>query len=254
MRPRQAAMEDFRTHYIAHRGLFDNSEDYPENTLTAFTRAVEHGFGVELDVHLTKDGQLVVAHDDGLRRICGEDIDIADLTYEELATRRVFGSSQKIPLFTEVLAIIGGRVPLVVEIKPARDNTETCRVTDGFLRHYRGRYCVESFDPRVLMWFRRHHRGVLRGQLSDDFFKSGEGSGNQMLDRVLANMFFSPLTWPDFIAYNWQHADRFAVGFWHMALRCTMVAWTIQSKADLDIARERFNAFIFDSFVPADRL
>ena len=244
-------MEDFRTHYIAHRGLFDNEQDYPENTLAAFARAVEHGFGVELDVRLTKDGQLVVAHDDGLQRICGENVDVAELTYEELTSRRVLGSSQAIPLFTEVLAVIDGLVPLVVEIKPSGARTsETCRLTDEALRHYRGRYCVESFDPRVLWWFRRHHRGVLRGQLSDDFVD--ESSGNPMLDKILANLLFSPLTWPDFIAYNWQHADRFAVRFWQAVLRCTMVAWTVRSKADLDVARERFSVVIFDSFVPED--
>jgi len=248
IRPRQQAMADFRRQYIAHRGLFDNSQDYPENTLKAFQRAVDSGYGIELDVRLTKDGQLVVAHDDGLQRICGEDIEIADLTYDELSQRRVLSSAQKVPLFTEVLAVIKGLVPLIVEVKQSNRTEETCRATSDQLRRYRGRYCVESFDPRVLLWFRRNNRGVLRGQLSGGF--KGDSTGNRVLDKCLSIMVFNKFTWPDFIAYEWQHADRFIVKAWRVLLRCTMVAWTVRSQADLDAARRNFDVFIFDSFTP----
>ncbi|MCL2490151.1 MAG: hypothetical protein FWF36_05425 [Propionibacteriaceae bacterium] len=241
-------MADFKRQFIAHRGLFDNSEDYPENTLSAFRRAVDAGFGIELDVRLTKDGQLVVAHDDSLQRICGEDVDIADLTYEELSRRRIFSSSQAIPLFTQVLAVVDGLVPLVVEVKQSSRTNQTCQATADQLRHYRGRYCVESFDPRVLLWFRRHRRAVLRGQLSGSF--EGESAGSRMLDACLKNMVFNIITWPDFIAYEWQKADRFAVKAWKAILRCAMVAWTVRSPAELAAAARNFDVFIFDSFMP----
>jgi len=248
IRPRQQAMAEFKRQYIAHRGLFDNTEDYPENTIAAFQRAVDAGYGIELDVHLTKDGKLVVAHDDGLQRICNEDAEIADLTYDELSQRRVFSSTQAVPLFTEVLAVIKGQVPLIVEVKQSNRTSETCQATADQLRRYRGRYCVESFDPRVLLWFRRHRRGVLRGQLSGSF--KDESSGNRFLDICLRNMLFNKFTWPDFIAYEWQYADRFIVKAWRAFLRCTMVAWTVQSQADLEAARPNFDVFIFDSFTP----
>jgi len=248
IRPRQLAMADFKRQYIAHRGLFDNAQDYPENTLSAFQRAVDAGYGIELDVRLTKDGQLVVAHDDGLQRICGEDVEIADLTYDELSQRRVLNSTQTVPLFTQVLGVIKGLVPLIVEVKQSNRTAETCQATADQLRRYRGRYCVESFDPRVLMWFRRHRRGILRGQLSGGF--RGENTGHRFLDFCLENMLFSKLTWPDFIAYEWQYADRFFVRAWRAVLRCTMVAWTVRSQADLDAARRNFDVFIFDSFTP----
>jgi len=248
IRPRQQAMADFRHQYVAHRGLFDNDQEYPENTLAAFQRAVDAGYGIELDVRLTKDGQLVVAHDDGLQRICGEDVEIADLTYDELSGRRVLASSQAVPLFTQVLAVVDGLVPLIVEVKQSNRTDETCQATADQLSHYRGRYCVESFDPRVLLWFRRHRRAVLRGQLSSGF--KGDSTGNRFLDMCLANMLFNKLTWPDFIAYEWQDGNRPIVKVWRAILRCTMVAWTVRSQADLDAARRDFDVFIFDSFTP----
>lgn len=249
MRKRQAALSAFRQRYIAHRGLFDNNKDYPENTLAAFSRAVQAGFGIELDVHLTKDGQVVVAHDDDLRRICGEDININEMTYDELRQRRVLGSSQTIPLFSEVLDVIDGQVPLVVEIKFERKPAAICVATDQVLRDYQGPYCIESFDPRVVLWYRWHRPSVLRGQLSDSFVDD-ESTGHPLLDRALTSMVFNLLTWPDFIAYNWQYAANFALHFWHRIMGCTLVAWTIRSQTQLDKAKHTFNVFIFDSFIP----
>jgi len=248
IRPRQQAMADFKRQYIAHRGLFDNTQNYPENTLAAFQRAVDAGYGIELDVRLTKDGQLVVAHDDGLQRICGEDIEIADLTYDELSQRKVLASDQTVPLFAQVLAVVKGMVPLIVEVKQSNRTSETCQATADQLRRYRGRYCVESFDPRVLLWFRRNFRGVLRGQLSGGFEE--DGTGSRILDFCLTNMLFNKLTWPDFIAYEWQDGSRPIIKAWRALLRCSMVAWTVRSQADLDAARRNFDVFIFDSFIP----
>jgi len=249
MRQRQAALAPFRDHGIAHRGLFDNTCDYPENTLAAFQRAVDAGYGVELDVHLTKDDHLVVAHDANLGRICGSAVAICDLTLDQLREYRVFGSSQTIPLFSEVLEVIAGKVPLVVEIKPGFTIARTCQRTDQELRDYQGAYCIESFDPRALWWFRRHDSAVLRGQLAEPA-GIDVGSGSVILDRLLANLAFNWLTWPDFIAYNWRGASKIAPHLWRRFLRCTMVAWTIQTPEQLALARHSFDAYIFDSFVP----
>jgi len=247
---RQAALDEFRARYIAHRGLFDNEQDHPENTLPAFARAVEAGYGIELDVRLTKDGKLVVAHDTGLARLCDEDIAIRDLTLDELRAYHVLKSAQTIPLFSEVLDLIDGRVPLIVELKPEQDVAETCRLTDETLRSYAGTYCIECFDPRVLLWYRRHRPGVIRGQLAEDF-AAGTATKSRLVNWALTAMAFNVATWPDFIAYNRAQANRFALRFWHAVLRCTLVAWTIKAQDELDAARRRFTVFIFDSFIPA---
>ena len=102
--------------YYAHRGLHDNQSDAPENTMAAFDKATEAGYGIELDVQMTKDGQVVVVHDFDLKRVCGIDKAVDECTYEELQEYPIYGSSQRIPLFTDVLQLVGGRVPLIVEI------------------------------------------------------------------------------------------------------------------------------------------
>lgn len=236
--------------YFAHRGLFDNEQDYPENTLAAFSRAIEAGYGIELDVRLTKDDKLVVAHDTGLQRICGKNIAIRKITYAELSQYHVLNSTQTIPLFSEVLDLIAGRVPLVVEIKAEHDPFQTSRLTDQALRSYPGPYCIESFDPRVLIWYRARRPRVIRGQLSD-VFVDGSGTGIPALDWVLSQMLFTPLAWPDFIAYSWPYADKPAVRFWRTLLHCPLVAWDITSQQGLNKAKQNFDAYIFDSFIPA---
>ena len=249
MNDRQIALEPFRTHYIAHRGLFDNTSDHPENTLPAFQRAVDAGFGVELDVHLTKDDQLVVTHDDDLLRICGENVLVRDLTYAELQQRHILASQQTIPLFTDVLAVLDGKVPLVVEIKDAPRLQETCRRTDKVMRSYNGPYCVESFNPKALLWYRKNNPDVPLGQLSDDF-ADDPGAGSRVVNWALTNMLLNAWTRPDFIAYRWPLAHRLSLRFWHRVLGCTMVAWTIQSPGQLAVASRYYDVLIFDSFVP----
>jgi len=252
MRERQAALEAFKTHYIAHRGLFDNDTDHPENSLAAFSRAVEAGYGIELDVQLTKDAKLVVFHDPDLKRMCGEDVALSELTYKELRTRRLGKSDETIPLFQQVLDVIGGRVPLVTEIKSGFRLIDTCRLTDATLSRYDGVYCVESFDPRALMWYRWRRPDVLRGQLADDFSEE-PATGVVPVDWALSNMVLNPVTWPDFIAFDHLYPDARALRFWRDVLGCTMVAWTIKSQDELDAARSTFDVFIFDSFIPAGR-
>ncbi|MCL2736849.1 MAG: hypothetical protein FWD75_09530 [Propionibacteriaceae bacterium] len=246
---RRVDLDPFQSTYIAHRGLFDNERDYPENTLAAFSRAVDAGYGIELDVRRTKDGKIVIAHDAGLERICGRRVAISDITYDELRRHRVLASRQRVPLLSEVLDVVAERVPLIVEIKPDLGYTQTCVRTDAELRTYSGTYCVESFDPRVLWWYRRHRPWVIRGQLSEDF-SNGDGTGIRPLDWALTNMLFTPVTWPDFIAYNWEHATKSILHFWRRVLRCPLAAWAITSQAQLDRVKEDFSAFIFDGFIP----
>ena len=248
-RARQAELTPFRRHLIAHRGLFDNAAAYPENTLPAFDRAVRAGYGIELDVHLSKDGHPVVVHDDRLARLCGQDVAVVDLTGEELRRLRVCGSAETIPLLGEVLDLVAGRVPLIIEIKYDGDIAATCRAVDAVLSTYDGRYCIESFDPRALLWYRRHSPEVIRGQLADDFPDEVRIKGWWQA-WALANLIFNPLTSPDFIAYNHEHSATFALWFWRALLNTTPVAWTIQSQRQLDRARHRFQVFIFEGFLP----
>ncbi len=164
----------FKKRYFAHRGLHDNASDAPENSMAAFRKAVEAGLGMELDVQVTKDGVPVVFHDFKLERICGAPGKIADSTYEELQAYTLCDSKERIPRFSELLEMVDGQVPLIVEIKAETANVSCCGIIDSLLRAYRGPYCIESFNPMVLWWFRRNHGDVVRGQLSSNFRREGE--------------------------------------------------------------------------------
>ena len=140
-----------RKYRYAHRG-YHGKDLAPENSLLAYKEAIRRGFGVELDVHLMKDGNLAVIHDASLLRTAGADVLVEDLTAEELKQYRLEGTDEQIPLLEEVLPLFeASGLPLVVELKAERGNHDalaaaTCAVLDK----YKVLYCIESFDPRCL--------------------------------------------------------------------------------------------------------
>jgi glycerophosphoryl diester phosphodiesterase len=154
--------------YYAHRGLHDNKTDAPENSMAAFEKAVQGGYGIEFDVQLTKDRVPVVFHDETLLRVCGVDRKVRDCTWDELQQYRLCGSDATIPLLSDVLALVNGQVPLIIEIKAHESPAEVCRWSDPLIAAYHGPYCVESFDPFMLHWYKKHAPQAIRGQLCYD--------------------------------------------------------------------------------------
>lgn len=243
--------DEFASVYYAHRGLHDNASQAPENSMEAFRRAVKAGYGIEMDVQISKDLVPVIFHDFTLERACGKPGKVCDYTYEELQEFTLFNSEEKIPRFEEVLSVVGGRVPLIVEIKMEWMNFMVCPAVDRLLRNYKGLYCVESFHPAVLLWYRRYHNDVVRGQLSDGFVKSGEYKGIQYW--LMQNLMLNWMTKPDFIAYNHKYADNISRRLCRRLYRHPAVAWTIKSSQELEAAQNEFDLFIFDSFIPGNR-
>lgn len=231
-------------HY-AHRGLFDNGGDAPENSLPAFRRAVEHGYGIELDVQLSKDNVPVVFHDASLKRMCGVDGNVWEYTLEELQQMKLAGSEETIPTFEDVLSLVDGRVPLIVEYKLDVVQTTVCELGDRLLSAYSGPYCIESFHPRALRWYRRHRPDVVRGQLSMAFHKDPVHCGKPeflALEFLLTNI----VTRPDFIAYQHSDASNLSRRLCRK-LGALSVAWTIKSPEQYVRAKDQFDLFIFDS-------
>lgn len=142
----------------AHRGLHTKDKTVPENSLPAFRAAAEAGYGVELDIQLSRDGQVVVFHDDTLDRVCGVHGRVDEFTFEELRGMRLCGTQETIPLLTEVFEVMGGRTPMIIELKTGRRNDELCEKGLALMRAYNGPYCIESFDPRIVRWFRKMRR------------------------------------------------------------------------------------------------
>lgn len=247
------ARKAFRGVYYAHRGLFDNDGDAPENSLKAFERAAKAGYGMEMDVQVTKDGVPVVFHDFTLERMCGKEGKVCDYTWQELKDFTLAKSRETIPLFADVLKAVGGRVPLIVEIKVEWMDLSVCPAADELLRNYQGLYCIESFNPLVLLWYRRNHREIVRGQLSDGFVKASRVKESWHLlvqNFFLQNLLFNWLTKPDFVAYNHKYSKVLARRLCKNLYGNMAVAWTIKSQEELERAKKQFDLFIFDSFLP----
>lgn len=247
------ARRAFKGVYYAHRGLFDNDGDAPENSLKAFELAAKAGYGMEMDVQVTKDGVPVVFHDFTLERMCGKEGKVCDYTWQELKDFTLAKSRETIPLFADVLKVVGGRVPLIVEIKVEWMDLSVCPAADELLRNYQGLYCIESFNPLVLLWYRRNHREIVRGQLSDGFVKASRVKESWHLlvqNFFLQNLLFNWLTKPDFVAYNHKYEEVLARRLCKNLYGNMAVAWTIKSQEELERAKKQFDLFIFDSFLP----
>ena len=238
----------------AHRGLFDNETQYPENSLSAFKRALDEGYGIETDVRLTKDGIPVLHHDATLMRSCGAEGNIHDYTYKELQQFRLFKSEQKIPRLSDFLALVQGRMPLIIEYKlePNEKPDAMCTVVNPLLAEYgatyNGAYCIESFNSWIVRWYKKHEPHVMRGQLGENYLKTGVQMNKGLLF-ILQNLLINFLTRPDFIAWNYEF--RNSISF---RLCCSLgalpVAWTIKNQEQLDNAKKIYCAYIFDSFIP----
>ena len=246
----------YRAWMYAHRGLYDNSTGIPENSLAAFRRAKEHGFGVEFDVQLSKDNVPVIIHDTFLDRMVRDENGgvvsgkTTDYTLAQLKSFHLLDSDEKIPTLAEVLELMNGEVPLIVEMKTegAEREVPVCAKADELLQNYKGPYVVESFNVFAVAWYRKHWPEIIRGQLSEAFtanpkFRNAGGFGCEYL-------LFNAYTKPDFIAYDAKHWKNFSRNLIRKLYRCPAVAWTIQSKAELDAMKNRYDLFIFEGFLP----
>lgn len=235
----------------AHRG-YHHKSSIPENSMAAFRRAVDNLYGAELDVHLTADGRLAVIHDASLLRTAGADVQVEDLTAEQLSAYRLEGTQEPIPLLEEVLALFEGRTPLIVELKAERGNhAALTAATVAMLDKYKVAYCMESFDPRCLMWLKKNRPEIIRGQLSEQFLRRGDGGRQSKLTLwLLGNLLTNFLTRPDFIAYRMEDRDCAAVKLCRRLYRVQEVNWTITDKDAMEKAEALGNLVIFERFDP----
>ncbi len=241
-------LPELRKFYYAHRGL--HSDGIPENSMAAFRTAKESGYGIELDVHLLRDGTLAVIHDSSLVRTAGVDVKIEELNWKQAQMYRLFGTEEKIPQFQDVLNLFGGKVPLIVELKCVDGNYDSlCRAACHALDGYNGPFCIESFDPRCILWLRRNRPDIVRGQLTENFFKS-PGKMPTVLQFIMRHQLLNIFTNPDFVAYRFSDrktiSNLLALSLWKMQ----GVAWTIRSQEELDTAVKEGWIPIFEGFRP----
>lgn len=253
----------------------------PENSLASFAAACEAGYGIELDLQLTADDQVVVVHDPDLMRVAGDPRRIADLTYDELTRIPLFpndasgaavasalpgsddpesmatplnapsGYYQHVPLFSDVLDVVAGRAPLIVEYK-FDDNSawgprdeELMETGDALLQAYDGPYVVESFNPAAVHWYADHRPEVCRGQLA--WGPSLEEAG--LKEWAAGLLIFDWISRPDFIAYDWSGGNSPQMRL-ARAMGAVPVSWTVRSSDELAQCDDWFDHHIFEAFVP----
>ncbi len=240
-------MEKFKTVMYAHRGLHNGER--AENSMSAFKAAVDGGYGIELDIRLSKDGKLVVFHDDTLDRVCGREGKVVDFTADELATFSLNGTADGVPLFSDVLALVDGRVPLLVEIKEDPGNSAVSIAACEMLRRYKGEYIVESFNPLSLATVKKNMPEVSRGILSHRYYEYEKY--RKPLYFLLQCLLLNVVCRPAFIAYDHRHAKAFSLRFVRWFFRVPTLAWTVRSAEEEQIARKNgFDGIIFESYIP----
>lgn len=240
---------NFNKHFYAHRGLHKEVHISPENSYAAFELAVKNNYGIELDVQLTKDNIPVVFHDYTLERLCGKQIHLIDLTLEELQQYTLYSSYERIPTLESILNLVDGKVPLIIEYKIKHTNNSVCKYSNDLLVHYKGSYCIESFNPFALYWYKKNRPDIIRGQLSSNFIKD-KNKGNKLLHFIVQNLLINFITKPHFIAYNHKYANMLSFNLCRKLFSITTFAWTVQSQDEYETCNPYFDYIIFEQFHP----
>lgn len=243
-------MKRWRHQRFAHRGLHDAENGIVENTLPAFDAACAHGYGMELDLQFTKDMQVVVFHDDTLARLVGDPRRVSACTLDELKAMRLLGfEDARIPTLREMLDTVNGRTPLLIELKTGKHNAKLCRALMEALADYRGEYIVESFNPLIVAWFRRHAPQVVRGQLVCPL-RDYQPEANRVSAFFMAGLFLNCLTRPDFVAYDCNAPRFFSPHFQRFVFHTPMAAWTVRTASMQGLIEGRGEISIFERIRP----
>lgn len=243
-------LEELRQFLYAHRGFHSKSSGIPENSMAAFKRALDNGWGSELDVHLTADGRLAVIHDSNLLRTCGVDAVVEELTAEQLSEYRLEGTEEKIPFLEEVLALYDGRAPLIIELKVEKGNyKELCWTVCEHLKDYKGHYCIESFHPLAVKWFHDKQPDVVRGQLACRLRKSGSKI-NIFADIILQNLLLNFMTRPDFIAYKYTDRNNISFRLCRYFFKAQEASWTVTDIETQHALENEGSMIIFEQYNP----
>lgn len=226
---------------FAHRGLWDKQN--PENSLGAFKNAIQNGYGIELDVCPIADGTPVVFHDSKLSRMTGKDGYIQNLTKSEFEEIRLLGTEEKMPTFEEVLKLVNGKVPLLVEIKSQEKIGELEKSIFELLKNYKGEYAIQSFNPYTLKWFYENAPKIWRGQLSS-FFKGAKLGF--IKKSVLKRLGLKKLSHFDFVNYDISNLPN----KYTKKLEAPVLAWTIRNQEDYYKAIQYADNVVFEGFEP----
>lgn len=239
-RKRDVITDGLLTDY-AHRGL--HSETVPENSLKAFQNAVDNGYGIELDVQLSKDGEVMVFHDYTLIRMTGVEKKLNELTKDELKTLSLKNTTETIPTFDDVLTLVDGKIPILIELKGEDLDTRLCEKVADRLRQYNGKYCIESFNPLLIKKMKKFLPKVFYGQLYTNVCRE---HGVNLINLLLTCMALNVISRPDFIAYNKLDRDSFPVILATKLYKAPRFVWTVKTPEEHGKAHSSNENAIFE--------
>lgn len=226
------------TKLIAHRGLHKGRE-IPENSMLAFQKAVEKNYGIELDITISKDNEIVVFHDDTLNRLCNINGNIEDFEYSFLKKLKLYGTQEHIPLFSEVLSLVENKVPLIIEIKKHKNigilETKLCEL----LNNYTGEYYICSFEKDILTWFKKNKPNLKRGLIFETNLKKFQKYNKTLF----LYKYFK--TKPDFISLDYKLLDSSIYSFC-VKNNLPIISWTINSKEKYKKVNKKVDSVIFE--------
>lgn len=227
---------------IAHKGLHDGGKMILENTLLAIKNAVEKGYSIEIDVHLTKDNRIVVIHDDNLLSMVGVDKKVKELTYAEISKFNIKNSNEKIPLLEEVLSIVNCKVSIFIELKTYYNVGPLEKELVKILDKYDGNFAVQSFNPFSLRWFKKNRPKYIRGLLSCGF---DSDKYNFIKRVVLRRLWLLNVASPNFVSYEISDLNDEKVQKIKKR-NIKLIAWTIDNKEKYDKAIKLCDGIIFE--------
>lgn len=223
---------------ISHRGIYDNKKIF-ENTLPAFKKALSKGYIIELDIHLTKDNNIIVFHDYNTKRMTNIDKVVENSTYQELNKQKIL----HIPTLEEVLKLVNGKVPLLIEIKQNQKVGPLEKKLMDMLKKYNGQYAIQSFNPKTIYWFKKNYPNVIRGQLS-----YSNHSYNPIKRFIFRKMFFNLITKPNFISYRYNDLTIKQINKYRKK-GIIIIAWTINSKKNYEKYKDIYDNLICENFI-----
>lgn len=235
-------LEFLSRNLIAHRGYHNNKKGIPENSVLAFKKAIDNKYLIELDVRLTKDKKLVVFHDDNLKRVCGVNKRVKDLTYRELLKYNLFDTTLKVPLFSDVIKLVNGRVPILIETKYHNRYGVLEKILINELSNYKGLYAIQSFYPMSLLWLKRNTKDIPIGLLSSNFKNDLNRLKSIIGKTLILDLFFKT----DFISYDVKGLPNNYLSYKRDKKK--IVIWTIKNKKDYDLARQYTGSLICENF------
>lgn len=231
---------------IAHRGLHAAGNLIPENSIKAFENAIQHGYAIELDVHVIADEEVIVFHDDDLKRMCHSDEKVHTLSSANLKYYKLLPSQEPIPLLKEVLRLVNGRVPILIEIKRQPSQSTANMIILNALLGYKGEFAIQSFDPFVLGWFAKNAPFIVRGQLSGNFKEVKMG---RITKYLLKKMMLNFISKPHFVAYDVRDLPNARIERFRRK-QVPVLGWTVTGSTDHNRVRKHCDNIIFESFQP----